>query len=171
MKSNPSSVFGLVTILVSLTFPILAQTPAGVPSLDEMAGDWLPMKDVANPPDVNNFHDMLLVNRDLTSFFCNPEDWLWAWGDEKFHFGYPPVTLTIAGKEYPAAECRWYPYRALRRNPDCGGFGRGNRHANDQRAARRARPHANRQSASTKTNVELALSVSGIVAARRNFRS
>jgi len=34
-----------------------------VPLLDEMAGAWLPMKDVANPPDVNNFHDMLLVNR------------------------------------------------------------------------------------------------------------
>ena len=97
--------------------------PVDVPSLDEMAGDWLSMKDVANPPDVNNFHDMLLVNRDLTSFFCNPEDWLWAWGDEKFHFGYPPVTLTIAGKkEYPAAECRWYPYCALRRNTQLRGF-------------------------------------------------
>ena len=64
---------------------------------------------------------MLLVNRDLTSFFCNPEDWLWAGGDQKFHFGYPAVTLTIAGKEYPAAECRWYPYCALRRNTDCAG--------------------------------------------------
>jgi len=81
---NPSSVFGLATILAFLTFPVFAQTPAGVPSLDEMAGDWLPMKDVANPPDVNNFHDMLIINRDLTSFFCNPEDWLWGWGDGKW---------------------------------------------------------------------------------------
>src|SRR5271168_783760 len=80
-------------------------SPAGVPLLDEMAGSWLPMKDVANPPDVNNFHDMLLVSRDLTSFFCYPEDWLWR--DGKFRFGYPPVTLTTAGKEYPATECRW----------------------------------------------------------------
>ena len=144
MKSNPSSVFELVTILAFLTFPILAQTPAGVPSLDEMAGDWLPMKDVANPPDVNNFHDMLLVNRDLTSFFCCPEDWLWR--DGKFRFGYPPVTLTIAGKEYPAMECRWYPYRALRRNTNCAGFDSANGHANDQRAASRPRPCPNRQS-------------------------
>src|SRR5271168_3406271 len=73
--------------------------PAGVPPLDDMAGDWMPMKDVANPPDVNNFHDMLLVNWDLTSFFCYPEDWLWS--DGKFRFGYPPVTLTIEGREYP----------------------------------------------------------------------
>ena len=135
--------------------------PAGVPSLDEMAGDWLPMKDVANPPDVNNFHDMLLVNRDLTSFFCNPEDWLWAWGDGKFHFGYPPVTLTIAGKEYPAAECRWYPYRALRRNTNCAGFAvqTDTRMINEQRAVLVRIQIAN--PAATKTNVELILSVSG----------
>jgi hypothetical protein len=79
--------------------------PPGVPALDEMAGDWVPMRDVANPPDVNNFHDMLLVNRDLTSFFCYPEDWLW---NGKPRFGYPPIKLTIAGEEYPATECRWY---------------------------------------------------------------
>ena len=94
-------------------------SPAGVPLLDEMAGTWLPMKDVANLPDVNNFHDMLLVNRDLTSFFCYPNDWLW---NGQPRFGYPPVKLTIAGKEYPATDCRWYPYRALRRNLDCHGL-------------------------------------------------
>ena len=135
--------------------------PAGVPSLDEMAGDWLPMKDVANPPDVNNFHDMLLINRDLTSFFCNPEDWLWGGGDEKFHFGYPPVTLTIAGKEYPATECRWYPYRALRRNTNCAGFvvQTDTRMINEQRAVLVRIQIAN--PAATETNTELTLSVSG----------
>ena len=161
MKSNRPSVFELVIILAFLTFPILAQTPAGVPSLDEMAGDWLPMKDVANPPDVNNFHDMLLVNRDLTSFFCCPEDWLWR--DGKFRFGYPPVTLTIAGKEYPAMECRWYPYRALRRNTNCAGFivQTDTRMINEQRAVLVRVQIANR--ATTKTNIELTLSVSGIL--------
>jgi hypothetical protein len=94
-------------------------SPAGIPLLDDMAGAWLPMKDVANPPDVNNFHDLLLVNRDLTSFFCYPNDWLW---NGQPRFGYPPVKLAIAGQEYPATECRWYPYRALRRNPDCHGL-------------------------------------------------
>jgi hypothetical protein len=134
--------------------------PAGVPPLDEMAGDWLPMKDVANPPDVNNFHDMLLVNRDLTSFFCYPEDWLW---NGKPRFGYPSITLTIAGKEYPAAECRWYPYRALRRNSNCGGLAveTDTRMINEQRAVL-VRVQISNPSA-TKTNVELALSVSGLL--------
>ncbi|HXA44680.1 MAG TPA: hypothetical protein VNZ25_04175, partial [Candidatus Angelobacter sp.] len=138
-------------------------SPAGVPLLDEMAGAWLPMKEVANPPDVNNFHDMLLVNRDLTSFFCYPEDWLWS--DGKFRFGYPPVTLTIAGQEYPATECRWYPYRALRRNTNCAGLvvQTDTRMINEQRAVLVRIQIAN--PATTKTNIELTLSVSGILQA------
>jgi hypothetical protein len=137
--------------------------PAGVPPLDEMAGAWLPMKAVANPPDVNNFHDMLLVNRDLTSFFCYPEDWLWS--DGKFRFGQPPVTLTVAGREYPATECRWYPYRALRRNTNCAGLAvqTDTRMINEQRAVLVRIQIAN--PAATKTNIELTLSVSGILQA------
>jgi hypothetical protein len=139
--------------------------PAGVPPLDEMAGEWLPMTEVANPPDVNNFHDMLLVNRDLTSFFCNPGDWLWGWGDEKFRAGYPLVTLTIAGKEYPASECRWCPYRALRRNTDCGGFAveTDTRMINEQRAVLVRIEIVN--PAAIKTNVECVLSIPGILIA------
>jgi hypothetical protein len=163
MKSNSSTAFGLAAILAFLTFPVLAQLPAGVPALDQMAGDWLPMKDVANPPDVNNFHDMLIINRDLTSFFCNPEDWLWGWGDGKWSAGYPLVTLAIAGKEYPATECRWYPYRALRRNSDCGGLAveTDTRMINEQRAVLVRVQVAN--PSATKTNVELVLSVSGVL--------
>jgi hypothetical protein len=161
MKSNRPYVVELLIFLAFLTSPILAQTLTGVPSLDEMAGEWLPMKDVANPPDVNNFHDMLLVNRDLTSFFCNPEDWLWGGGDEVFRAGYPLVTLTIAGKEYPATECRWCPYRALRRNTNCAGFvvQTDTRMINEQRAIL-VRIEVTNPSP-TKTNTELTLSVPG----------
>jgi hypothetical protein len=161
VKLNQPSIFGLLIAFAFLTFPTLAQTPAGVPSLDEMAGDWLPMNDVANPPDVNNFHDMLLVNRDLTSFFCCPEDWLWSGG--KFRFGYPPVTLAVAGKEYPATECRWYPYRALRRNTNCAGFvvQTDTRMINEQRAVLVLVQISN--PVATKKNTGLTLSVSGIL--------
>lgn len=136
LRSKKSFLFGLVIFLTFLSFPVLARRPPHVPSLDEMAGDWLSMQNVANPPDVNNFHDMLLVNRDLTSFFCNPEDWLWCGGEEAFRAGYPPVKLIIAGREYPATQCRWYPYRALRRNTNCGGFAveTDTRMINEQRA-------------------------------------
>lgn len=158
MKSHQSFILTLVALFGFLTFSILAEPPAGAPLLDDMAGDWLPMKGVANPPDVNNFHDMLLVNRDLTSFFCYPGDWLW---DGKPRFGYPQITLTIADKEYPASECRWYPYRALRRNPDCGGLAveTDTRMINEQRAVL-VRVQITNPS-SVKTNAEVALSVTG----------
>ncbi len=128
-----------------------------------MAGDWLPMKDVANPPDVNNFHDMLIVNRDLTSFFCNPEDWLWGGADGVWKAGYPPITLTIAGKEYPAMECRWYPYRALRRNTNCAGLQvqTDTRMINEQRAVLVRIEITN--PAPVEKYIEIGLSVSGVL--------
>jgi hypothetical protein len=152
----------LVLLPAALCFGIGRNAlPPGVPPLEEMAGEWLPMKDVANPPDVNNFHDMLLINRDLTSFFCNPEDWLWGWADEKFQAGYPLITLAIGGKEYPATECRWCPYRALRRNTDCAGFAvqTDTRMINEQRAVL-VRVQVS-SPGTTKTNVALTLSVPG----------
>lgn len=161
VRSKNLSLFGLVILLASLSSPVLAQALPHVPSLDEMAGDWLSMQSVANPPDVNNFHDMLLVNRDLTSFFCNPEDWLWGGGDEAFRSGYPPIRLTIAGKQYPATQCRWYPYRALRRNTNCGGLvvQTDTRMINEQRAVLIRIEVINPSQA--EKNADLALSVSG----------
>lgn len=101
-----------------MTLPVVAHDALvdGVPSLDDMAGDWIPMKDVANPPAVHNFNQMLVVDRDLTSFFCNPGG-LYPW----LH-GYPIVKLSIDGSEYPATETRSYAYKALRRNLNCNGM-------------------------------------------------
>ncbi len=119
INSKTISTFWLLAILIFQPAGIYVGIASGMPKLDEMAGEWLPMQNVANLPDVNNFHDMLLINRDLTSFFCYPDDWLWS-GQPRF--GYAPVILTVDGKEYPAKDCRWYPYRALRRNLNCAGL-------------------------------------------------
>jgi len=94
----------------------LLSPPQGVPSLDDMAGDWIPMASVVNPPAVHNFNQMLVVDRDLTSFFCNPGG-LYPW-----RHGYPIIKLSIDGHEYPAVETRCYAYRALRRNLNCDGL-------------------------------------------------
>ena len=91
-------------------------SPPNIPSLDYMAGDWILMKDVANPPAVHNFNQMLQVDRDLTSFFCNPG------GLYPSQRGYPVVKFSIDGKEYQATETRCYAYRALRRNLECNGL-------------------------------------------------
>ena len=98
--------------------------PQHVPSLDEMSGDWMPATLVTNLPDVNNFHDMIIVARDLTSYYCyfgalytHTKDPLTQW-----KIGYPLVKMTLDGVEYPATDFRWYAYRALRRNLDCAGL-------------------------------------------------
>ena len=104
---------------------------ADIPTLDEMAGNWMPMKNVDNPPAVHNFNDLVLFYRDkgvvdLTSFTtgnpvepCNPGGLLWCDNPNKI---YPTIRLLIDGTSYPAIECRWYPNRALRRNHDCAGL-------------------------------------------------
>lgn len=99
----------------------------GIPSLDNLAGDWMLMADVANPPAVHNFNQMLVVNTDLTSYFCNPGALFVYDGNARFKSGnwsegYPMVKLTVDGQEYPALEARCYAYRALRRNPYCNGI-------------------------------------------------
>jgi len=144
-------------------------SPTAVLSLDQLAGDWIPVTTTANPPDVHNFHDMLLVDRDLTSFFSYPEDWLWWFspgstaGNDigKLRSGYSSITLTLDGREFPAVEYRWYPYRALRRNQDCGGLAveRDTRMINEQRAVL-VRVRVSNPGPGTR-KVELALAVPG----------
>ncbi len=116
------SVFGVFVLAFSQTLGASSAVdpPSHVPSLDDMAGGWIPVSNVVNLSTIHNFHDMLMVDRDLTSFFCNPEAWAWSWSGQVR--GYPPVTLTIDGRNYPAIDCRWYPYRVLRRNRDCNGL-------------------------------------------------
>jgi len=87
----------------------------GIPTLDNLAGDWIPMEQVENMPAVHNFNHMLVVNRDLTSYFYYPGG-IYPWRK-----GHPMTTLTIDGQEYQTTETRCYPYKALRRNQYCNG--------------------------------------------------
>ncbi len=129
----------LVALLLAPLTGLHAVENAGVPSLDEMAGDWLPMEAVANPPDVHNFNQMLIVGRDLTSFYCNPGGLFTHTKDPaiQWNTGYPLVKIAFGGTEFPAVETRWYAYRALRRNPDCNGIAveTDTRMINEQRGA------------------------------------
>ncbi|WP_316838198.1 hypothetical protein [Pedobacter nutrimenti] len=101
----------------------------GIPTLDEMAGEWIPFADIVNPPSLHNGHNMLIVDRDLTSYFFSPDGWLYnlaAYADAKepsvWRRGYPAVKLFIDDKEYMAQEARQGSYRTLRRNLACNGL-------------------------------------------------
>jgi len=95
--------------------PSKRATALGIPPLDNLASDWIPMEQVENMPAVHNFNHMLVVNRDLTSYFYYPGG-IYPWKK-----GHPMTTLTIDGQEYPATETRCFPYKALRRNQYCNG--------------------------------------------------
>jgi hypothetical protein len=130
-----SRIFGILAILFLLSSPALAAdatsraTALGIPTMDEMAGEWIPTETIVNPPSLHNFHNMLIVDRDLTSYFFSPGGWLYnlaAYADAKepsiWRRGYPAVKLFLDGIEYPAQEARQGGYRVLRRNVHCNGI-------------------------------------------------
>ena len=87
--------------------------PQSVPSLDELAGAWMPTATLLNMPSVHNFHGGLAVNPNLLSFS---------------ELTFPPLTqggeccgLTLNGINVQAQQSRWYPYQVLRQAQQ-GGF-------------------------------------------------
>lgn len=82
--------------------------PAGaVPSLDELAGTWMPVGTLLNMPALNNFHGSLHAGTNLLSFS---------------ELTFPPLSLggeclrlALNGINVQAHESRWYPYQVIRR--------------------------------------------------------
>lgn len=83
-------------------------TPHGVPTLDQLAGAWMPAGTLLNMPSVNNFHGGLHAGWNLLSFL---------------ELTFPPLSLggecarlSLNGINVQAHESRWYPYQVLRRS-------------------------------------------------------
>ncbi|NLR79659.1 hypothetical protein [Chitinophaga eiseniae] len=101
----------------------------GIPTLDELAGTWIPQELAVNPPSLHNCHNMLIVDKDLTSYFFNPGGWLYnlaAYADPRepsiWKRGHPALKLLIDGIEYQSEELKQGNYRVLRRNEHCNGL-------------------------------------------------
>ena len=101
----------------------------GIPTLDEMGGEWTPMDRMENPPSLHNNRYMLISDWDLTSYFFSPHGWLYNlanYADQTdpvlWKRGYPAVKMLIDDVEYKAREARQGNYRVLRRNNDCNGL-------------------------------------------------
>ena len=80
--------------------------PAGVPTLDEMAGDWKTPAELEQFPSIHNFDGQMLVNKDLASI-----SWL---ASPPFSQGFHSGALRLDGKVPVAEKFRWYPYQAVR---------------------------------------------------------
>ena len=80
--------------------------PPGVPTLDELAGDWKTRDDIVQYPSVHNFKAELLVNRDFSSV-----SWVAA---PPFSQGFHSGAFSVNGKVPAAEQFRWYPYQSVR---------------------------------------------------------
>jgi hypothetical protein len=80
--------------------------PPGVPTLDEMAGDWKTTAEIVQYPSIHNFNGELLVNKDFASV-----SWI---ASPPFAQGLHSGVLKINGKVPVADRFRWYPYQSVR---------------------------------------------------------
>ena len=78
-----------------------------VPSLDDLAGPWLPAGTLLNMPSASNFHGGLHAGWNILSFL---------------ELTFPPLSLggecarlSLNGVNVQAHESRWFPYQVLRR--------------------------------------------------------
>jgi hypothetical protein len=80
---------------------------AVIPSLDELAGDWMETKTLRNYPSVHNFVGGLQSSQYLTDFMnLTIYPFAQSWGSGP---------LLLDGKPLFATETRWYPYEVRRR--------------------------------------------------------
>src|SRR5512142_2323332 len=80
--------------------------PAGVPTLDELAGDWKTPAELEQFPSIHNFNGQMLVNKDFASI-----SWL---ASPPFSQGFHSGALKLDRKVPVASKFRWYPYQAVR---------------------------------------------------------
>ena len=97
-----------VVFLIAFATAVHAGNAAqGVPTLDDLAGDWMEVNTIRNFPSVNNFRGALKIHDNLTTFILS---------------AFPPYAnggdsgvLTMNGKLVTATRSRWFPYQVLRR--------------------------------------------------------
>ncbi len=82
-------------------------SPAAVPSLDELAADWMDAKTLRSRPAVYNFWGGIKTTGNLAAFDC---------------LAFPPYSqggwfgeATVDGEPVAAEQSRWYPYQVERR--------------------------------------------------------
>jgi hypothetical protein len=89
-----------------------------VPTIDEMASEWLNVADIAHMPSLHNFHEMAACAPDLLGVNYNPGGQLFDLPTGPRWFRYitlPLLKLKVNGTAVMSTTCRWFPYQAVRR--------------------------------------------------------
>jgi hypothetical protein len=88
-----------------------------IPTLDELATEWLDCSQLAHMPSLHNFREMAACAPDLVGVNFLPGGQLYEdSGPHWFIYNALPLCrLLIDGRQYDSSNCRWFAYQAERR--------------------------------------------------------
>ncbi len=88
-----------------------------VPTLDELATEWLDCSQLAHMPSLHNFHEMAACAPDLVGVNFFPGGQLYKDSGPRWYIynTLPLCRLLIDGGQYESSSCRWSAYQAERR--------------------------------------------------------
>ena len=93
------------------------QESGGIPTLDELATEWLDCSQLAHMPSLHNFHEMAACAPDLVGVNFFPGGQLYEDSGPRWYIynTLPLCRLLIDGGQYDSTSCRWYAYQSERR--------------------------------------------------------
>ena len=88
-----------------------------IPTLDELATEWLDCSQLAHMPSMHNFHEMAACAPDLVGVNFLPGGQLYEDSGPRWYIynTLPLCRLLIDGGQYDSSSCRWSAYQAERR--------------------------------------------------------
>lgn len=103
--------------LAAPTGTAAGSTASRIPTLDELATEWLDCGQLAHMPSLHNFHEMAACAPDLVGVNFLPGGQLYDDSGPRFYEynTLPLCRLLIDGGQYDSSSCRWYAYQAERR--------------------------------------------------------
>lgn len=127
-SASPQSLIGSLVLIICLVGgtaalgapPSLANSDSSsaIPSIDDMASEWLNVADIAHMPSLHNFHEMAACAPELLGVNYNPGGQLFDWPTGPRWFRYvtlPLLELKVNGTVPMSTTCRWFPFQAVRR--------------------------------------------------------
>jgi hypothetical protein len=117
MQVTGTTVLGTLALTGLSSSALASIQAADIPSIDEMASQWLAVDEIVHMPSLHNFHEMAACSEELLGVNYNPGGQLYA-GSGKRWYQYntlPLVKLIINGQAHNSTHCRWYPYQAVRK--------------------------------------------------------
>src|SRR5580698_983546 len=89
----------------------------GIPTLDELATEWLDCSQLAHMPSLHNFHEMAACAPDLIGVNFLPRGQLYKDSGPRWYIynTLPLCRMSIDGATYDSMSCKWFAYQAVRR--------------------------------------------------------